>query len=41
MTSRLPTWLAIGAVALVALSGVAWLIRGPAIVLDLMWLGCL
>ena len=41
MTSRLPRLLAMGAAALVAMSGIAWLIRGPAIVLDLMWLGCL
>lgn len=41
MTSRLPRWLAMGAATLVAVSGIAWLIRGPAIVLDLMWLGCL
>lgn len=41
MTSRLPYWLAMGAATLVALSGVAWAIRGPAIILDLMWLGCL
>jgi len=41
MSERMPRWLALGATSLVGLGLVAWLILGPTILLDLMWLGCL
>lgn len=41
MTTQTPRWLALGAIALVAAGLVAWILRGPSLVLDLMWLGCL
>jgi hypothetical protein len=37
----MPRWFAFGALALVSLALVAWAVRGPALILDLMWLGCL
>jgi hypothetical protein len=41
MSANLPRWLAIGAIAVVAAGVVGWVLRGPTLVLDLMWLGCL
>jgi hypothetical protein len=41
MSAPVPRWLALAAIALVAAGLVAWVLRGPALVLDLMWLGCL
>jgi hypothetical protein len=41
MNAPTPRWLALGAVALVAAGLLAWALRGPTLVLDLMWLGCL
>lgn len=41
MSALAPRWLTLGAVALAAAGLVAWALRGPALVLDLMWLGCL
>lgn len=41
MNAMLPRWLALGAVALIGLAALSWIVRGPAILLDLMWLGCL
>ena len=36
-----PRWLALAALALVSLALVAWAVRGPALLLDLTWIGCL
>lgn len=41
MNAQLPHWLALGAIALIGFAVLAWIVRGPAILLDLMWLGCL
>lgn len=41
MSAGLPRWLALGAATLCGVGLVAWVVRGPAILLDLMWLGCL
>lgn len=41
MSARLPRWLAIAAIAIVAAGLFGWILRGPTLVLDLMWLGCL
>ncbi len=41
MNAMLPRWFALGAVTLIGLAALAWIVRGPAILLDLMWLGCL
>lgn len=38
---HLPRWLAVGAITLVTAGVVGWILRGPALVLDLVWLGCL
>jgi len=37
----MPRWFAFGAIAFVSLGLAAWAARGPALLLDLMWLGCL
>ncbi len=41
MNATLPRWLALGAITLIGFAALAWIVRGPAILLDLMWLGCL
>lgn len=41
MSTHTPRWLAFGAVALIAAGLLAWALRGPSLLLDLMWLGCL
>lgn len=41
MIAGMPRWLAYGALALVSIALAGWALRGPALMLDLMWLGCL
>ena len=41
MSAKLPARLTVGAIALVCLGAIGWILRGPALVLDLTWLGCL
>jgi hypothetical protein len=36
-----PRLLAIGAIALATAGLLGWVMRGPALLLDLIWLGCL
>jgi len=40
MTGGLPGWAIIGAAAAIGAATIAWILRGPALILDLAWLGC-
>jgi hypothetical protein len=40
MSARIPFLLALGAAAASGAALVAWIARGPALILDLTWLGC-
>ncbi len=38
MSARLPRLLALGAATATALAALAWIVRGPAIMLDIAWI---
>jgi hypothetical protein len=38
--SGVPAWFALGAAALTGAAALAWILRGPALILDLAWIGC-
>ena len=40
MSGGAPIWFVLGAAALTGAAGVAWILRGPTLILDLAWIGC-
>lgn len=40
MTGCAPAWFTFGAAALIGAASLAWILRGPTLILDLAWIGC-
>ena len=40
MTGGFPAWAAYAAATAIGAATIAWILRGPTLILDLAWLGC-